>query len=507
MGLSAALSIAAGEIGNINAQFSLIGNNIANASTPDYAVEEVAQQSLSAGGAGLGARLGIVGRSIDATLQSALFTQNGSAAALQAQTTALQPIDAAQGAPGGGNDIASLLGALKDQFATLQTDPANAAQQNAVVNAAQTLAQQVNAVGHAIGTARQTAQDAVVTDVTTLNATLAKIGTLSHQIIAMQASGQSIAGPSNQRDAAIDQLSRIVSVNVLPQANGDVLLATQGGLLLPTDGTAFTTSNATVGAASYAPGGGVPAIMLNGHDVTQQLQGGDLGGQITLRDATLPTLQANLDEFAFTLSNRFAAQGLSLFTDAAGNVPGGGGVPVQSGYLGYATEMQVSPAVAANPALVRDGTAAIAGLAGGAAAFTPNPAAGPAGFTTLITRVLDYALGAQVQAGVAQPAAATSGLGAAGTLTAGFAPPADLTAQASAVIAQEAAASAAASSALSDAQGLQSTLQGKLSAGSSVNIDAEMSTMIQLQATYAASARVMSSVQSMWTQLLQSVLP
>jgi len=52
---------------------------------------------------------------------------------------------------------------------------------------------------------------------------------------------------------------------------------------------------------------------------------------------------------------------------------------------------------------------------------------------------------------------------------------------------------------------VQTALQGKLSAGSSVNIDTEMSTMIQLQNAYNASAKVMTGVQAMWTQLLQSI--
>lgn len=507
MSLSAALAIASGEIGNINAQFSLIGHNIANAATPSYAVEEVAQQSVTAGGVGLGARLGVTGRSVDTSLQASLFAQNGTVASLQARATALQPIDAAEGAPGSGNDIASLLGTLTNQFAALETDPSSATQQNAVVTAANSLAQQINAVSNAVQNARQATQDTIVSDVGTLNQTLATIGSLSKQIVAAKAAGQSTADLQNQRDAAIGTLSGLLSINVLPQANGDVLLATTGGLVLPTDGTALATSAASLGAGSYAPSGGVPAITLGGRDVTAQLQGGALGAQITLRDQTLPTLQANLDEFAHTLSTRFAAQGLTLFSDAAGNVPAGGGVPVQAGYLGYASEIQVNPAVAANPALVRDGTNAVAGSAGGASAFTPNPPGGPAGFNTLIGRVLDFALGAEVQSGVAQPPAATVGLGPSGTLAAGFAPPVDLAQQATAVVAQEASTSAGVSSQLTEAQGVQSTLQTKLAAGSAVNIDTEMSTMIQLQNAYAANARVMTSVQAMWTQLLQSVGP
>ena len=506
MSLSLGFAIAGSEIGNINAQFALLGHNIANAGTPAYSAETLSQQSMTADGIGLGARNGVVGRTIDAALQSGVLTQNGTVAALQTTTTALQQIDAVQGAPGSGTDLASRLGALSNQFTALEADPSSASQQSAVVGAAQNLAGQINAVGNAVQGARQSAQDAIAAGVQTLNATLAGIGALDRQIVTAQAAGQSTADLKNQRDAALTTLSGLVSVNVINQPDGSVLLA-DGGLVLPTDGTAFATTAATIGAASYAPGGGVPAITLGGHDVTTLVQGGTLGAQIALRDRTLPTLQANLDEFAQTLSTRFAAQGLTLFTDAAGAVPAGGGMPVQAGYLGYASEIQVNPAVLATPSLVRDGTGAIVGSASGASAFTPNPAGGPAGFNTMVTRVLDYALGAQAQPGVAQPPPATAGLGAAGTLAAGFAAPADLAAQASAVVAQEAQTSATASGQLTNEQGVQQALQGKLSGGSAVSIDAEMSTMIQLQNAYDANAKVLTAVQTMWQQLDQAVLP
>jgi flagellar hook-associated protein 1 FlgK len=38
-----------------------------------------------------------------------------------------------------------------------------------------------------------------------------------------------------------------------------------------------------------------------------------------------------------------------------------------------------------------------------------------------------------------------------------------------------------------------------------VNIDTEMSNMIQLQNAYGANAKIISAVQSMWTQLLNMV--
>ena len=55
--------------------------------------------------------------------------------------------------------------------------------------------------------------------------------------------------------------------------------------------------------------------------MTSQMVGGQIGADITLRDTTLPTDQAELDEFAYGVSDRFASQGLNLFTDPSGNVP------------------------------------------------------------------------------------------------------------------------------------------------------------------------------------------
>ena len=52
---------------------------------------------------------------------------------------------------------------------------------------------------------------------------------------------------------------------------------------------------------------------------------------------------------------------------------------------------------------------------------------------------------------------------------------------------------------------VQTTLASKLSAQSGVNMDTEMSNMIQLQNAYGANARVIAAVQAMWDQLLQSV--
>jgi flagellar hook-associated protein 1 FlgK len=205
------------------------------------------------------------------------------------------------------------------------------------------------------------------------------------------------------------------------------------------------------------------------------------------------------------MASQFAGQGLTLFTDPNGNVPSGGGIPVQSGYVGFAAEIQVNPAVQVDPSLVVDGNVTVAGSTTGPAAFTPNPANGPAGFSTLITNVLNYTFGADAQPGVPQPPANTTGLGASGTLSVPFAAPQTLGDFAEAITGAEANDSSNATSQLGTEQAMQTTLTNQLSSQSGVNIDQQMSLMIQLQNAYGANAKVMSAVQNMFGELLNAV--
>ncbi len=488
MTISAALSIATGGLANINSQLALVSQNVANASTPGYSVEIGTQQSLVADGVGLGVRTGPATRDVDAALQAEVFSQNATVAGLQTRQNALQAIDAVQGTPGQGSDIASLIGNLQDQFSTLLNDPSSQAQQSQVVSAATTLAQGINTLSDAYTTQRQTAQDNIVAEVATLNSTLGNIGGLSNQIVALKASGQSTADLENQRDAAVATLSQLASVKVLEQPNGDVLITTTAGLTLPTHGTTnpLSTSDVNIAPNDFYPNGGIPAITLGRVDVTSQLQGGQIGANIALRDTTLPTDQAELDELAENTASRFSANGLTLFTEPDGTLPVNTPPPTQSGYVGFANSIQVNPAVQTNPSMVRDGD------------IPPVPAL--TGYTGIINVVLNNVLG-----GNPPLVSQVSGLGPAANLNAPYVSPTTLGQLASTILAAQSQDSATTTNQLATEQAVQTTLSSKLSSQSGVNMDTEMSNMIQLQNAYGANAKIIAAVQSMWTQLLNSV--
>ncbi len=507
MTLEGALQIASAGLGNINSHMAVISQNVTNVNTPGYSQEVATQTSLTAGGQGMGVFVGPVQRQLNLALQSQVIAQNATVASLGTTAKALSGIDSVQGTPGQNNDLASLVGNLQNAFTSLQTDPSSTSAQQLVVNAAGSLTGQINALSQAYGTARQNAQNDVVATVGTLNTALATISGLTQQIMAGKAMGQSTADLENQRDAAITTASSLVGISFVTQSNGGMLAITQGGLGLEMQNPPpqFSVSAATTAAAASYPGGGIGPIMLNGQDVTGNLTGGQLGADITLRDVTLPTYQGTLDEFANTLSTRFSAQGLQLFTPPQGGTGSVSPAPVQTGYIGYAGTIAVNPAVLSAPALVRDGTTSVTGSTTGASSFTPNPSAGPAGFGTLIQRVLSYSFGAQVQSDVTQPPPATSGLGPTGTLAAPFQAPSDLASFASDIVSSQSTAVANATNQSSVETGVQQALQKSFSTSSAVNVDSEMSNMVQLQNAYGAMGHVIAAIQAMFTALMQIV--
>lgn len=505
MTLAASLTIANSGLAAIGQGFSVISHNIANADTQGYGAESTTQWTLYAEDLGEGVFAGPATLAKDPSLQAQLYQQNASAGAAQATSAALSALQPSLGSVGAGNDLGSLLANVQTQFSSLLNDPSSATAQGAVVSAAQALTGKINSLASAYGQARQNAQDALVSGVGSLNAALSDIGTLSDRIIMLKSQGASTADLENERNQDAATISGLVGVRFSELPNGDLQVFTTNGTQLPTRGaTRLSVASAQAGSGAYYPGGGLPGITLDGADVTSQLGGGSIGAELALRDTTLPTYGAALDEFAQTLSSRFAAQGLALFSDPQGNVPAGGGTPVQSGYVGYASAITVNPAVVNNPALVRDGTNAVPASTTGASAFTPNPS-GQTGFSVLIQRVLNFALGAQAQDGVAQPPAAASGLGPSGTLSAPFTGAGNLGDYATALTASQAADSATATTAATDQADTQSALSNQLQTQTGVNMDGQLSLMVQLQNAYGANAKIISAVQEMFTTLLQAV--
>ncbi len=493
MGLDATLSIARSGLLHTQRALAAAANDVANAATPGHTDKTVRARAVVVGQEGIGVRALAPSRDVDEALVAELDSRRAASAAAEVRLRLLQGIEAAHGNPANGDGLGDLTAALRTGFEDLRADPAEAGRQAALVLDATALAGRLNEISRAVVEARQQAQDGVVTEVGRINAALREIADLTERIRDEIALTGSAAALEDRRDAAIATLSESIEVRALKREDGNLVLVARNGIVLPLDprADAFSTADAMLGpAAFHGTGGAIPGILL--------------GGQ-ALRDQTLPRYQAELDLAAATIAARLEGQGLRLFTDAAGAVPDPAQPYPGSAMVGFAGIIRVNAAVAQAPALLRDGTHAVAGDPAGPSAFTPNPPGGPAGFVTLIDRVLDFAFGAQAQAGVAWAPIATGGLGPDGTLSSPFGAPPTLEGYTALLTAAHSADRASAATAAEGAAAMREGLQARFAQRSGVDVDAEMAAMVTLQNAYAANARVLSTVQSMWDALLGAV--
>ncbi|TLU70493.1 flagellar hook-associated protein FlgK [Lichenicoccus roseus] len=541
MSLSTSLSIASSGLQAVQYQLAVSSQNVSNASTPGYVTEIANVVSRDAGGAASGVVIQPTTIAINSALQGSLYTENAAVAGLGVTVNALSAVSAAQGSTTdatNSNTLTSMVGALQDAFTTLDNDPSSSVQQQTVVDSATTLAQGINSLSTTYQDQRQAAQAAIPATLGEINGALTTIGTLSGQIMGLQANGSDTADLQNQRLAAMTTLSASLGVVFTPTSTGDMLVSTSSGLALPTRptggplqsaGAAPITASSAYGASTAASAAdAIPPITLNGLDVTASLTGGTLGANLVLRDSTLPTMQGELDAFATTLASRFSASGLNLFTSAGGWSPDPNATadPTQApattawdsslvtvpqtiplpanGELGFSAGIQVNPLVKSTPSLVRDGQDS---AVTGAASFTANPATGPTGFSGLIDGILTSAFGTSGLAGTSQPASSTAGLGATGALSAPYSGTGNLSSLATTLTSSQAQTIGLATSQKSTATDMQTTLQAALTSSSSVSVDDEMSKIVALQNAYEANAKVVSSVQSMFSALLAAIVP
>lgn len=498
--LNASLSIATSGLKATEYAMSVASQNIANASTSGYTAEVANVQSLDVAGTGMGVASGPTTLAGNAVLEKAVNTQNGIVGSWSAQSNALSAITALQGSTdatsGSSGTLADALGDVQTALISLTSTPSSASAQQTVIADAQTLVSTVNTLADAYQQQRQNAQDTIVSSVSTVNTDLTTIGSLSQQIMQLKAQGASTADLENQRTTVVSQLSSELGITTQETSDGDLVVKTASGVTLPThdpntDDTGgvsstwpLSTSDATITAEATYPGTdddtAIPGIYLNGQDVTSSLTGGTLGGNITLRDSTLPTMQAQLDSFSYALASRFDAQGMTLFTSGtSGTVPTDDATATTpDGIVGFAQDLSVSSAYTDDASLLVDGAS---------------------DDTTAVQNVLDSGFAAS---GTAAP---STGLGADGTLSTGYDGGVGLVSLATTLTARQASVANTASDGLDNAQSAQTLLSTKLSDATGVSVDSEMSTIVTLQNAYAANAKVVSAAQTMFNALLSAI--
>ncbi len=370
------MNIALSGLRTAQLQLDVASNNIANANVEGYTRKYLPTRSVVLGSSQtvFGVSTETLKRDMDTALRRDYWQQINRENYLAIQSNYLNKVQLFHGASDSEDSISNLITNLESSFVRLASSPDDNFLQQQVVNQASLTAQRFNDFSDFINNTRNDIQAEIETAVTQVNSLLESIATLNSAIRTADISGASTANIEDRRDNAIAELNSLVKVSTFTRSDGVVVVQVgQGTVIVEETAETLFFSNTTIGSTNTA--NSVFVGDANGFDLSSVNIGGELGALLELRDETLTGYQAQIDELAHKLTLRFAEQGLEMFQDSDGSIPGNN----VNDYLGYAGRMKVNPDVIDDISLVRDGTEA--GLSSGIAS------------SEFIQKILDYTFG------------------------------------------------------------------------------------------------------------------
>jgi flagellar hook-associated protein 1 FlgK len=287
----------------------------------------------------------------------------------------------------------------------------------------------------------------VVQQVGQINQLTQQIAQLNTQVANLQNAGENAGTFIDQRTQAIDQLSSLVDLSVIPSDN-TLTLVTANGAPLVIGQQSFQLQTQTNSS-------GLHDVYSQGKDITAQITSGQLGGTLQARDTQISGIQTQLDRLAAGLANAVNGVQVAGF-DLNGNLGTNlFNAPPPSG-VGAAASLAVAISDPALLAASSDGTAGSNGNAEAMYALNQRPVVNGQSPT-------DYYSGIVFNVG------------------------------------NEAANAAAEQSASSL---ILQQLNDQRAAVSGVSLDEEAANMVRYQDAYSASARVISTISSMMETII-----
>jgi flagellar hook-associated protein 1 len=443
--LNASLATALSGLTTAEGALAVTTNNVANVNTPGYsrqvpvlvASDPVEVYPLTVG---TGVTLQSVESITDPLLEAQVQQQTQDQGQFSALASALQQTQV--NFTTSDSDIGTQISNFFDSINQLSTDPSDLTVRQNVLTAADNLATSFNSTANNLTQQQANLDASSVETVGQINQLTQQIAQLNAQISDVQNVGESAGTFVDQRTLAINQLSALVDVSVIPSDN-TLTLTTGNGAPLVIGQQSFQLQTKINSAGQHD-------VYSQGNDITSQITSGQLGGTLQARDQEIPAIQSQLDTLAAGLANAVntvQAGGFDLNGNAGTNLFN----PPPVGVTGAAATLSVA---ITDPALI--------------AASSDGTQGSNGNLETM------YALNSQAIIGGQSPTDYYSGIVAnVGNDTA------DASAEQSA-----------------SAQILQQ-LNDQLSAVSGVSLDDEAANMVQYQDAYQASAEVVTTINDM----------
>ena len=335
MGLSSALATAMSGLSANQAALSIISSNVANAQTPGYVAQSTNQVEVSSGSFGSTVTTTGVNRALDVFVQNQLRTETSGGSYATQISNILGQLQSVYGTPGGAGTLETSLSSFTTALQSLSSNPGDSSAQSVALSAAQTLAQQLNTTTQGIQSLRTNVDQDIGSSAAQANTDMNQIAQLNTQLQGLTPTDPQAATLMDQRDGAINDLSKLVDIHVVTDSSNQTNIFTNSGIQLVGQGLASTFNYSSPGALSATSlynanpaqsGVGSLNIKLpNGAQIdvvaNNVVSSGQIAADLQLRDQTLVQAQTQVDQLAATLSSSLSDQttaGTAVTVPAAG---------------------------------------------------------------------------------------------------------------------------------------------------------------------------------------------
>lgn len=283
-GLNDLLNISGSGLRAYQNQINVFSNNISNVGTSGYSRRALdLETAMPNNGIGSGVQTGAVGRLYNIMGRNALLQELPNASYHTEMEAFLTDLESLLGGGTGGLDeaLGNFQAALQDAIAS----PDDLAARTVLLQNASSLASGLNQIDSALAQV-DTLWGTTGEHVDEVNTLTSQLQELNKNIVRSEAAGRGVPDLLDQRDQLVRQLSAKVNISVLP----DYQITLGGQELLSADGQ--SRQDLSVDSSN--------AYSVNGVDITSSVTGGKLAALMAAQD-TATALQNQVDSLATTL--------------------------------------------------------------------------------------------------------------------------------------------------------------------------------------------------------------
>ncbi len=274
----------------------IIANNITNAATEGYHLQKIElapAYSAQTGGVLLGGGVDIKGvtRMIDDLLEQEILRQRSVLEYVSQKADTLGIVENTFGELSSGTGLNAAMDEFFNALNELSAHPGEIIWQKQVVLAAESMTGQFRMLGEFLTNLEDQIRLTAESSIEQVNTLITQIAELNVQISRMEIVGTDANNLRDQRDQYLTELSEFIQIQTQNREYG-VVDVVAGGIHVVTSGSAVELE------VGFNENGTMGISAVGAYNYLTSVQGGQIGGLLSLKNKTLTDINGNLDDLA-----------------------------------------------------------------------------------------------------------------------------------------------------------------------------------------------------------------